>query len=147
MQRVSTNLTLLLKLFLPTFWAVFFGSFVVALWLTPFSHFLGLPALTFRLLLTGAYLLGLALIWRTLWQLKRVEMDAEYVYATDYFKHFRYPWTNVERLEEKDFLLFRTVTIHLKVPGRFGKRLVFIPSMHRLQDFLNEHPRVVRKLL
>ena len=146
MARVSTNLTLFLKLFIPTFWIVFFGSFTFAVWMTDARNLGGLPEIPLQYGSLLFLLIGAFLLYKTLLKLKRVEMDSEFVYATNYHKHARYPYHNIEKIEELDYLFFNLVHIHLKTPGYFGEKISFIPSKKRFQDFLNKHPEVVSDL-
>lgn len=147
MERVSTNLTLILKLFIPTFWIVFFGAFTIAVFATDARNLGALPATTLKIGLTLFLIIGVTLLYFTLFQLKRVEMDPDFIYATDFIKHFRYPYHNIEKIEELDYLLFNLVRIHLKEPGYFGKKITFIPSKRRFQNFLDKHPEVVKRLI
>lgn len=140
MQRISSNATLFLKIFIPVLWTVFFGAFAVALWTIDVSYIGAIPALWMQLGMTVFFLLGVAFFFFTFWKLKRVELDELYIYASNYFHSFRYPYHNVEKITEHDLVLFHVVTIHLKVPGKMGKRLTFLLNEAMLQDFLSNHP-------
>ncbi len=140
MIQVSSNITLLLRLLLSTFWLVFFGLFTLAVLLRDTPYFGNIPAFLFKTGTVVFYLAGIALLYFTLLKLKRVEMNDEFIYATNYFKHRRYPWSNVEKITEKDFGLFSVFVIHLITPGEFGKKLPFIASRKRLHLFLREYP-------
>ena len=109
MQRVSTNLTLFYKFFVPIFWIVFFGSVTIAAVLSDnaiFGEFSGRP---FRIGLVFFFLSGLAMFGFTLMRLKRVEMSADHLYVTNYFKHLRYPYRDIEKIAESEFLIFRYI--------------------------------------
>ena len=147
MKRVSTNLTLFLKMFLPLFWLVFFGCFMVAFWLVDDVESGVVTIENLRMGTTVFWAIGALLFFFTVIKLKRVEMAPDFVYATNYIKTARYPYSNIEKIVEKDFLLFHTVHIHFKKKGIFGKKITFIPSRFRFQSFLNEHPDVVNALL
>lgn len=142
MQRVSTNLTLFYKLFIPTFWIVFFGAVTMAAFLTPYGYVGDIPRSAFQIGVALFYLSGVALLGFTLLRLKRVEMGEHFVYVTNYFTTVRYPYHNVERIEVSQFLFFRTAALVLRTPGRFGRRVLFVPSLFRLKDFLEAHPEV-----
>jgi hypothetical protein len=135
MQRVSTNLTLFYKLFLPTFWFAFFGSATIALFTLTGNATLQLTAL-------GLFIGGLVLMYFTIFQFKRVEMGAEALYATNYFQHFQYPYSNVEKITHQNYFILRTATIHLRVPGTFGKKIVFVPSKTLYKDFWEAYPEL-----
>lgn len=78
----------------------------------------------------------------TIFQFKRIEMGEEAFYATNYFQHFQYPYSNVEKITHRNYLILRTAIIHLRVPGTFGKRIVFVPSKTLYRDFWETHPEL-----
>lgn len=142
MQRVSTNLTLFLKFFIPVFWLAFFGAFVIALFVYQDELQREINGQPLRFLAVIFYLTGAVLFYFTILPLKRVEMDATYVYVTNYFVAVRYPWHNVERILESRFLFFTVVTIQLSVPGKFGRKMRFIASNRWYASFWKEHPEL-----
>jgi len=146
MQRISSNSTLFLKIFLPTFWIVFFGLFTIAVLMAKAPHFGSVPAATFKMGLALFFAAGLAVLYFTLLKLLRIELDEIYVYASNYFKTYRYPWHNVGKITERDFGLFHLVSIHLKTPGKFGAKLTFLLDETMLKDFLEKHPEAIEKL-
>lgn len=147
MQRVSSSATLFLKFFIPTFWMVFFGAFAVALFISPNLHSGAIPMNVMKMGIVIFFLLGtLALYW-ALMRLKRVELDEDFVYVTNYFKTFRYPYHNIEKMEESDYLFFRSMHIHLKEPGNFGKKITFVVSQKLMDDFLKQYPQVAHHFL
>jgi hypothetical protein len=141
MQRISSNLTLFYKFFIPTFVWTILGAFTVVV--------LNLAAVktTTRLLVLGIFLGMVALLYFTVLRLKRVEIDEEYLYVTNYFKHVRYPLQNVEKIVERDFIIIRTATVHLHRAGSFGKTMTFIPSGSLFNNFWKEHPELRVELL
>ncbi|MCB0707139.1 MAG: hypothetical protein KDC34_17605 [Saprospiraceae bacterium] len=140
MHHVTSNLTLLVKFFIPVFWVVFFGAFTIAVLASANPYFGNIPAFLFKVGVTLFYLTGLFLIWRFLFRLKRVEMDEEYLYATNYFKAYRYLWADVEGLEDWNMTILRFVRVKLKASGSFGKHFSFIVSKRRMGVFLAEYP-------
>ncbi len=142
MQQVSTSLTLFLKIFVPLFWTVIFFSFTMAVWFLDRSHFAGLPIQTFRYGITVFLLVGITFFYFTVLQLKRVEMDQAHIFATNYFKNYKYPWSNVENIKERDFVIFRTIHIILKEPGTFGKKITFVASRRKFNSFIKENPHL-----
>lgn len=140
MIQVSSNITLLLRLLLSTFWLVFFGLFTIAVLLQDTPYFGNIPAFLFKIGIVCFYIAGAILLYFTLLKLKRVEMNGEFIYATNYFQHRRYPWSNVQKIKEKDFGLFSVFVIHLITPGKFGRKIPFIASRKRLTIFLKKHP-------
>lgn len=147
MQHVSSSLTLFLKFAFPIGWIVCFGSMTAAFWLVDGINVIaGVPIENFRWMATGFFLSGVLLLYYALMRIKRVEMDEHFFYVTNYFKHVRYPFHQIKKIVEKDYLLFRTVHIHLKEAGYFGKKISFVASRDRFNEFLKNHPEIVRQL-
>ena len=139
MQRVSTNLTLFYKFFVPIFWIVFFGSMTIAAFVYKKDYYGEIPGMPFRIGMVVFFLSGVAMFFFTLMRLKRVEMSEEHLYVTDYFKHLRYPWQDIEKITESEFAVFKVVTVFLKSPGTFGKKFTFMASRDRYAEFWREH--------
>ncbi|MEM8906416.1 MAG: hypothetical protein AAGD05_01115 [Bacteroidota bacterium] len=144
MKHVSSSATLFLKIVVPTVWIVFFGIFTLAMWFSRNEPIGTLSPLTFNIGLTCFFLFGVALLYWALIRLKRVEMDQDFVYVTNYFKTYRYSWDSLEKIEESDYLFFRSVHLFLKQRGQFGKKVTFVASRKRFNEFLADHPDVVR---
>ena len=142
MERVSTNATLFYRLFLPIFWIVFFGAFTLAVFITNRDLYGEIPGNYMRLGSAFFYITGVVVLYFTLMKLKRVEMDKEFIFVTNYIKHYRYPWHNVESIHEQNFLFLKLVTITLKTPGSFGKKFVFAASHQLYAGFWEEHPEL-----
>jgi hypothetical protein len=145
MQRISSNATLLLKIFFPTFWIVFFGVFTIAVWVMDFRVG-GLPHGAFKLGWTLFFTICTTVFYFTVFQLKRVELDDLYVYASNYVKTYRYPYHNVEKMTERNMGLFHLMNIHLKVPGKFGKRITFLLDEAMLTDFFEKNPTIAEAM-
>ncbi|MEO0727766.1 MAG: hypothetical protein AAFZ63_24695 [Bacteroidota bacterium] len=139
MQRLSTNLTLFFKFFIPVFWLVFFGAFLAAILIYGDEIADGFSSLSFRLGAVAFYLSGLVLFYFTLFPLKRIEADAEFVYVSNYFKTYRYGWDSVEAVKESSFLFFKLGTVALKEKGLLGQNLRFIASNRNYRQFWKEH--------
>ncbi len=146
MQRISSNSTLFLKIFLPTFWIVFFGIFTIAVSQLDNNYFNGASAFSVKLFLVSFFLVGTALLYFTLMRLKRVELDDLYVYASNYFKTYRYPYHNVEKITERNMLLFHILSVHLKTPGKFGGKITFLLDEQMLRAFLEKHPETAETI-
>ncbi|MFN7117301.1 MAG: hypothetical protein ACK4TA_10915 [Saprospiraceae bacterium] len=141
MQRISTNLTLFYKFFIPTFYLAFFGAFTIL------SFSLRSIPLFGRFIIVGLFLASAVFFYFTLLRLKRVEIDEQFIYVTNYFKHYRYSLDSIEKIVERDFLVFRTATIHLHQAGSFGKKMFFVPSGSLYNDFWKNHPNLRVDLL
>jgi hypothetical protein len=147
MERVSSNLTLFLKFFVPVFWLVFFGGFTLASLLSKYSYVGNIPAVYFKVGVVVFYLSGILMFGFTLLRLVRVELGAQEVYVTNYFKHIQYTLDSVESLQVSRFGFFAVGTLTLKAKGTLGRRLTFVVNNSRLEDFWEKHPEVQAYLM
>jgi uncharacterized membrane protein YbhN (UPF0104 family) len=146
MQRVSSNLTLFLALFFPVFFLTILSASTLAVWSYRFDYYGALPGPVLRIGMLIFMAVTLAVFYLTVWRLKRVEMDEQFFYVTNYFRHVRYPYHQVDQIKITDWRLFRTVSISLKVPGSFGRRVIFLPSGRVFEDFAASRPELASKL-
>jgi len=146
MHRISSNLTLVLKVFIPTFWTVLFGAFTLAFL---FGHGEGphfLKSLGFRLAWLGVYMFIVFLFFVTIWKLKRVELDDLFVYVTDYFKTARYPFHNIVSIQSYKYPFFYLGKIELASPGIFGRNIYFIQSRESFLRILSAQEDLAPKV-
>jgi len=135
MQRLSSNLTLFLKLFVPTGWLSFFGLFALVIFVVDTTDKPLLASFYFRVGFMAFFVIFLTLIYFTLFQLKRVETEGGYVFVTDYFKTIRFPLENINNISTLNLGLFKVVWLHLKTKGIFGKRIPFIAKKSSFNAF------------
>ncbi len=74
-------------------------------------------------------------------------MSHDGLFVTNFFKHYRYSWNSIEKISEAPFPFVRVVTVTFKEKASFGKKIHFIPSKKRFQDFLISHPKISEQLL
>lgn len=139
--QLSSNHTLFWRVFVPIFGTVFLAGFLLVFLLTDEEDlYLPFPALWVRL---GMFLLIAGWFWllrNTVWRLKRVDADDAFLYVTNYWTTVRYPWQDVQSIEEKKRAGRRIVNITLRAPGRFGQKISFLPGSHFYQ-WLSEHKK------
>ena len=141
-RQLSTSWTLALRIFLPTLWLTFFGTFLLSVLFTDKSTLGDLPVGALRLGLAIFIAIFLFVFWKTLFQIKRIDADKDYVYITNYFKNVRYPHADVEKIELSTGILFNYGKMYLRGKGTFGDRIVFLASRKRLELFLLENPEL-----
>ena len=128
-ECLSTNSTLFWRVFLPIFGTVFLGGLLLTFLLIPGEElYLPFPILWGRLFILALFLGWLFLVSRTLWRLKRVDASATHFFVTNYWVTVRYPWTDVEKIEDKKRMGKRVVQLFLRAPGRFGQKISFLPD-------------------
>ena len=146
MRRLSSNLTIFLKIFIPIFYFVFFGSFLIGSLLVNINDAPLIGSDIFRLSYAGVFLLFIVMLYFTVIKLKRVDADSEYVYINNYVKTYRYLWTDVEKVTRRNYGLFQTMRIYFTSKTKMGKKISFLPSSALVKDFIVENPHL-HKLL
>ena len=141
MQRVSSNASLFLKLFLPTFWLVFFGLFTLMSILTendnPYFN-----TTSYKISIAVLYLAVAFVFYISFLKLKRVEMGPGGFTVSNYFKTYKYNYANIENFRENNYYLFRTVKISFKEKSMFGKKISFISNKSRIAEFFKSNPEI-----
>ncbi|MEM9991728.1 MAG: hypothetical protein AAF738_08190, partial [Bacteroidota bacterium] len=137
-MRISSNLTLFYKFFIPIFWIVLIGAITISVWVLPF-RMQGVGTLSVRLAVTGIYLAGIAFLYWAVLRLNRVEVDASYIYVSNYFKTYRYPHRDILRVARKKRPLFPIAKIYLKGKGSLGSRILFVPASALYDEFLRTY--------
>ena len=146
MRRISSSATLILKIFIPTFWIVFFGAFTTGLLLVTKDNDPMLGGWKIKAAILLFYIAGIAILYFTVMTLKRVELDNDFVYVTNFFKTYRYPHHNIKKIKEWDYSLFRVARIYFQQPGNFGRSIVFLESKQKFEDFVKSFPKLSSKL-
>lgn len=146
MRRVSSNMTLLLRIFVPTIWIVFFGLFTLAVLFANPENSPLFGRLYVKLIFVVSFLIFLGFLYLTVLKIKRVDMGPDSFQVTNYFKTFKYPYTDISSVKERDFLFFKTVVIRLKAKGSFGNKIIFVANMMRYRSFIKEFPQVFQHL-
>ena len=146
MQRVSSNLTILFKLFIPTVWIVFFTTFTLALFLVDEQSLPFLTSPVFKYPFLGLYVIFFLAIYFTIMQLKRVEMGSDYYAVTNYFKSYRLYYEDILKIQIIPLGGLKLITIRLKAKGSFGDKITFLASKQLLDLFLDSQPDVKTKI-
>ncbi len=147
MQRVSSQLTIVLRIALPTAWLTLILSITILLGWTVrgtarlFAH----PFMWLSLLfILGS---GFAFIKFLLWRLYRVDMDDRFLYLSNYFKTYKYELTDIESITDSKLLPGRVFCIHLKSKGSFGKNIYFLAAQSLWKDYVETHQQQMLPLL
>ncbi len=145
MQRVSSNLTIFFKLFIPTVWIVFFTTFTLVLFLIDPQSLPFLTSPVFKYPFLGLYIIFFLILYFTVIQLWRVEMGMDFYTATNYFKTYRLSYEDIERIQTIPLGRLKVITFRLKAKGSFGNKITFLASTQLLDIFLNSQPQVKEK--
>lgn len=142
MQRLSSNLTLLLKVVLPVSWVSFFGLFGLVIFLLDPMDEPFLTSTPFRAIYLAWFLLFAILIYFTLFQLKRVEEEDENIYMTNYFKTIKFPVKNIKKISVMNLGIIKIARMHLHQKGLFGSKIPFITKWSNFETFKNKYPAI-----
>ncbi|MBK8634174.1 MAG: hypothetical protein WAT92_15110 [Saprospiraceae bacterium] len=126
MTRITSNMTLFWKLFIPIMIATMMGIFGLALLFTDNYNFDLFFSPLSKLIYWLYYLLVLTFLYFKLFTFKRIEFDEDHFYVTNYFKTIRFPHIAVERLHYGRLGKISARMV-LKQEGFFGKSLRFVP--------------------
>ena len=142
--RVSSSWTLFYKIFLPTMWIAFFGALMMFI---VFMDGLGALSAHFgvKLGVLLFFLTGLAMLWFTLMDLKRVEMADDAFYVTNFFKTYKYNYRSLAEVKELDLFVMHITTFKFIAKTAFGKKIFFIQRRKVWSDFVNTYPHLFKE--
>lgn len=136
MRLISSSLTLVLRIFIPVFWIVFFGSLCLFSWLTDDQDLPLRDPDAFRLQLSVVFGIGCLIVFIFLYPLKRVEMDDEYFYITNFFKAVKLPVNQNIIFTKRKFLGRFWVTMRTESKSVFGNKIKFVCNQ-QVMDYLD----------
>lgn len=144
MRRLSSNLTIILRMFIPLVYIVFFGCVIAGSFLITVndSPFLANPVIRFGML--GTYILFITLAYFTFMKLKRVDANDEHIIVSNYFKTFRYTWDSIKKMTTINLILFDIIYIHYHEKTAFGKRVFFLASRALVKSFFVDNPELFK---
>lgn len=145
MQRLSSQLTLLLRIAIPTVWASAILALLVLLgWsVRGKAGLFGNPFVWIGIaVILGS---GLALMKLIFWRYYRIDADDRFLYVSNYFRTYRYPHGEIESVKASTRLPGRSYTIRLRSKGYFGQKIRFLASPSLLADYLSTHPDLKEK--
>ncbi|MBK9272130.1 MAG: hypothetical protein IPM48_11085 [Saprospiraceae bacterium] len=126
MKRISSASTLIWALFIPVSWFVLFFSFGLGITLTDGDEFSFMDANLFRGIYWILFLFFGTLIYFSFFRLRRVELDADFVYVTNYFKTIRIPRDQIKSLLSKKLPFRLLIKMSLYHRSYFGQHIYFI---------------------
>ena len=147
MKRLSSNLTIFLKIFIPIFYLVFFGSFLIGSLMISVNDAPFIGSNIFRLGYAGVFVVFILLLYFSIFKLKRVDADSQYVYISNYMKTLRFDWKNVEKISTRNYGLFSTMRIYFKDKTSYGRKISFLPVKALIKDFVLENPELYDLLI
>ena len=118
-----------MKWVFPVLWIGGFGAGTCALWLASFRDLGKNPPPEFmKWTFLAAWLIGTGFIVWFCGCLKRVQVDEEALYISNYWSEVRIPLTEVSHFTRSYMSRPPTVTVHLRTLSPVGQHVVFIPK-------------------
>ncbi len=134
-MQLSSTLTLYLKFMFTIFWTVFFGSFAIAFWVLDSGKEIGVSN-SLKWGFSAFVLVGILILYRSLFRLKRVDVVDDGLVITNYFKTYHFPYPLVQSMKVLPlFLSYKIVILRFVKPTSFGKSIFFLTNTQRLESF------------
>ncbi|MGZ3254728.1 MAG: hypothetical protein ACXU7D_10515 [Burkholderiaceae bacterium] len=142
MKTLSSAQTIFIKILFPTFWISGFGLATIILWLIPIYIKTGAhPPDEMKWDFLLAWIVGAIFIWWTCIDLKRVRIDSENLYISNYLKEVSIPLNMIVDVTENRWVNAHPVTIHFRNVTEFGQKIKFMPTV-RFFSWWSTHPVV-----
>lgn len=120
-RELSSKQTFFLKIILPVIFGVFFAATIFLI------IFRGELILTPVLLLM---IFGMSAMYFTLMRYKKVSIDDDFLYVSNYRKEIKIPVSDIAEVTEIKWVRTRPITIYLKNDSEFGRKIVFTPKFN-----------------
>lgn len=91
----------------------------------------------------AAWLVGSGFIYWSCVRLKRVSIDDQFLYVSNYLQEIAIPFSFIGDVTDNRWINSHPVTIHFRSPSEFGDKIVFMPTF-RFLPFVGPHPVVAR---
>lgn len=130
-RELSSKQTFFLKIILPIFFAAMFMTAFAGIIFS--SKKVELLPLIIIFPLIG--LAGICAMYLTVMRYKKVSVDAQFLYISNYRNEIKVPLSNISDVTEIKWIRTRPITIHLKNDSEFGRKIVFSPKMNGFRVF------------
>jgi len=128
---ISSNLTFFYKFLFITIWIGFFGCSTLELLLNQNKEGFAFLAV---------WIVGTLFLYWECARLKYVEVDANNIYISNFFKTIKVPLQEIERISENSFINIHPIWISFKSPTDFGRKIMFMPKFSFRASFFCPHP-------
>ena len=138
-RTLSSAQTFVMKYVFPIVWIGGFGLGTLGMWLGDFHDSDGEPPPSWmRWQFLIMWIAGAAFIIWFANRVKRVRVDDQSLYVSNYFSEALIPLTEVADITENRNVRPSTITIHFRGPTAAGMSVVFIPRTRRFSQ--RSHP-------
>jgi hypothetical protein len=126
-----------MKIVFPAFWISLWGVGTLMMFLGRLEG----TGETLKWVFLFVWMVGSAFIYWSCVGFKKVNIDGDFLYVSNYIKKISIPLSEIQDVTEIVWLNIHPVTIHLKSPTEFGDKIVFMPRV-RVFAFFSSHPVV-----
>lgn len=137
-RELSSNQTFFLKIILPIIFIVLFLAAVIGLILGYKKSEIFITIVIIML----AFPVGIVSMYFTLMRYKKVSIDDDFLYVSNYRNEIKIALSNISDVTETKWIRTRPITIHLKSDSEFGRKIIFTPKMNGFRVFA-DNPIVV----
>lgn len=130
-REISSKQTFFLKIILP----VIFTLMISIAFLGVVSSSRGNEILLFTILFSLFGFVGVSAMYLTVMRYKKVSVDDEFLYVSNYRTEIKIPVSNIADVTEIKWVRTRPMTIHLKTNSEFGRKIVFTPKFNGFRVF------------
>jgi len=131
-RTISSSTTFLWKFIFSGLWIAGFGYGTIASLFSDMGNEIHIQMLL-------AWIIGTAMIYISVGRSKKVILDDDFIYISNFFKSVKIPISNIYKTTDIIFFSPRIIIIHFKEPTEFGKRIHFIASLQFMGVF-SQHP-------
>lgn len=125
MIRLSSSITLFLSIFIPVCWFTFMGATNILIWIIDAEDLPSFQKIGIRILLLSILVIFGLFLNFTLMKLRRVEMDKDALYITNFFKTIKLSFAQITEAKLTGNHL-TTLTIDHKTI--FGSKIYYISN-------------------
>lgn len=133
-KTISSKLTFFMKVIFPVMW--FFSLINVVSFISDNSISPSDLPKEFGIFF---WIFGLFIFYWFYFRLKKVCVFGDFLYVSNFMKEIQISLTEVEKITENILAGHNPVTIHLKTPSEFGRKILFMPTF-RFFAFFSSHP-------
>ena len=144
MRRLSSNLSIFFRLFLPLVYIVFFGSLVIGSFLITANDSPLISSSIFRYGMLSSYIIFVLIFSFSIMKLKRVDADENNILISNYFKTYKYTWDSIKKMTTINLLIFDIIYIHIHEKGKFGKKVFFLASRSLVKSFFSDYTQLFK---
>lgn len=129
-RELSSKQTFLLKIILPIIIGIICILMLVFIAVNIRTNEI-LPLLIVPIFLAA----GIYVMSRTTMRYKKVAIDNEFLYVSNYRKEIKIPLSTISDVTEIKWIRTRPITIYLKNESEFGRKIIFTPKMNGFRVF------------